>query len=177
MNERGIWTLESEYKTHVFDQSLCDEIISLFGLQNIVDIGAGNCAYTKYFNSHGIHCVGYDGAEFTPSPCKILDFTEPIDIGEHDLVLCLEVGEHIPKEYEQTFIDNLCNASREWLILSWAIPGQGGDGHVNCRKNFYVINEMQKRGMWYNAGLTRRLRESASVSWFKNTLMTFEWSR
>ena len=35
-----------------------------------------------------------------------------------DWVICLEVAEHIPKEYEETFVNNLVKATPNGIVLS-----------------------------------------------------------
>ncbi|WP_245562228.1 hypothetical protein [Niabella aurantiaca] len=57
--------------------------------------------------------------------------------------------------------------------MSWAIEGQGGDGHVNCRNNDYIIKEMRQRGFVEFEDAKLFLRSMASYSWFKNSLMVF----
>jgi SAM-dependent methyltransferase len=178
IHERGYWTSKTETDTHEFDKSLCDAIIYHFGfVESIADIGCGNGKYIQAFLDKGIDCSGFDGnpqtPELTGQICKVMDFSSPADIGRFDLVLSLEVGEHIPVEYEQVFIDNLVKASREYIILSWAIEGQLGIGHVNCRDNLYIIRELQKRGFDFNRGASELLREKSTLPWFKNTLMVF----
>jgi cyclopropane fatty-acyl-phospholipid synthase-like methyltransferase len=177
MDVRGIWTTKEEIATHEFDGNLCYTISQLFE-GDFVDIGCGNGAYTKYLNEHDRHCVGYDGSpltkEITNGLCDIKDFSVPVNIGKYDNVLCLEVGEHIPLQYEQVFINNLCNATKENIILSWAVVGQGGTGHVNNRDNYYVIGEMQQRGFMLDHSITKSLREGATLSWFKTTLLVFK---
>jgi tryptophanyl-tRNA synthetase len=105
--------------------------------------------------------------------CLVKDFSQPASVGRFNLVLSLEVGEHIPAQYEQTFIDNLINSSREYIVLSWAVENQPGIGHVNCRNNDFVISEFQKRGLDYSKGSSEYLREHSTLPWFKNTLMVF----
>ncbi|KAK7004434.1 hypothetical protein BgiMline_005954, partial [Biomphalaria glabrata] len=54
---------------------------------------------------------------------KFLDLTSPqYDVPIFDWVLSIEVGEHIPPQYEDTYLDNLARHAREGLILSWASP-------------------------------------------------------
>lgn len=181
MENRGSWTLKSETDTHVFDESLCSAIVTVCQNQNIksiVDIGCGNGAYVEFLNKQGLNCWGYDGSpmteELTGGVCKRKDFSERVNIGKFGLVLSLEVGEHIPKDYEQIFLDNLTDAAIGLIILSWAVVGQGGDGHVNCQNNDYVIQQMENRGFYYDFETTQYLREKASISWLKNTILAFE---
>lgn len=179
ITDRGIWTSTDETNTHMFDEPLCKAIIK--GLKHgmtVVDLGCGNGAYTMALRNAGFMCIGYDGSplteELTGGICRILDLSEPVQIGRYDLVLSLEVGEHIPSKYEDVFIKNLDNACRMFIILSWAIEGQPGTGHVNCRNNDYVIGKMRDRGFFYCPESTQELRDSSTLPWFKNTLLVFQ---
>jgi len=180
INEHGIWMSKEETDKHVFDKSLSFAMINMFRFnsETTVDIGCGNGEYIKDFLKHGKNCIGYDGSPLTPEItdgiCKVMDFSEIVDIGKFDLVVSLEVGEHIPREYEQNFIDNICNASKDHVVLSWAIEGQGGDGHFNERNNDYVKGEMLKRGFIYQKKESHKLRGESTVPWFENTIMVFE---
>ena len=177
MNNRGCWTTREEADTHVFDAQLCEAIIATFPVSTAVDIGCGKGDYVRALRDADIPCWGYDGSPLTKEFCEVcetMDFSVPQDIGEFDLVLSMEVGEHVPVEYEQVFIDNICRASREYVCLSWAIEGQGGTGHVNCRNNGYIINEMYRRGFDVDWEHTEYLREQSTLPWFKNTIMVFE---
>jgi hypothetical protein len=161
---------------HCFDEALCNEIARTFKVTSVVDIGCGDGRYVMCLNEHGIKCVGFDGNPDTAqvSSCGVCDFSIPVDIGKYELVLCLEVGEHIPRKYEQVFLDNIRRASIDWIILSWAIEGQDGNGHVNCRDNWYVVREMRQRDYELDVELTKQLRGVSTISWFRNTLMVYQ---
>ena len=49
---------------------------------------------------------------------------------KYDLVLCLEVAEHLEEESAKKFIECLTNLG-DLIIFSAAIPGQGGQNHLN----------------------------------------------
>lgn len=181
MNERGSWTTNDETNTHDWDKLLAGAIITIcqnLQVKSIIDIGCGNGGYTMNFLKHGINCVGYDGSPLTPeitkSICQIKDFSEIVDLGKFDLVLSLEVGEHIPVKYEQIFIDNVCHAAKDLITISWGIEGQLGYGHVNCRNNDYVIAEFEKRNFIFDKETTDYLREKSTFHWFKNTILCFK---
>ncbi len=191
----GIWTLDEARRSHFFDEPLAAMICNAWWKPDhqysIADLGCGRGAYAYYIQLRQLGRVtGYEG---TPgmqhsdiavhSPIYEYDLSKPRTdmkiFGEnllsYGLVLCLEVGEHIPKEHEQNVFDNvsLFVADGGDLILSWAIPGQGGVGHVNEQPNDYVIEQMQQRGFTHNKELSDRLRDAARLPWFKNTLMVF----
>jgi hypothetical protein len=183
ISESGIWLSGEETDTHEFDPVLARAIIKFFPhVKSVVDIGCGNGKYVMNFMANGIPCKGYDGSPLTPKLtgglCEVMDFSEPVEIGRFDLVLSLEVGEHIPAQYEQIFLDNLCNAATKFLLISWATEGQYGIGHVNCHANIYIINKLKPRGFLYVRWFSELLREETSLPWFENTLMLFiKWSR
>jgi tryptophanyl-tRNA synthetase len=92
-----------------------------------------------------------------------------------DVVLSLEVGEHIPEEFEEQFIDNICKHAKKHLVISWAIEGQGGSGHVNCKNNNYIIAQVKDRGFTYNFNDSETIRKAATnASWFGYTIMVFD---
>jgi SAM-dependent methyltransferase len=164
--------------THVYDKSLSDAIVRCYiDYDTVVDIGCGKGEYVRNFIDNGISCMGFDGSPLTPELteglCRVMDFSEHADIGKFDMVLSLEVGEHIPRNYEQIFFDNICGASEKKIVLSWAIEGQGGNGHYNERNNNYVIIEMGKRGFLWDVIETQYLRKNSTLPWFKNTIMAF----
>jgi hypothetical protein len=59
------------------------------------------------------------------------------------------------------------------LILSWALPGQGGCGHLNEQPNEYVIEQMLEKGFAFDEGESLKLRATVRWWWFENTLMVF----
>ena len=91
-------------------------------------------------------------------------------------MLSLEVGEHLPVQYEtlsSRLIDTLDAHNRCGVVLSWAVVGQDGKGHVNCRSNEYVIAAMERRGYVYDAAAARGGRAVAELQWLAKTFMVF----
>lgn len=177
IHERGYWMDKKETDTHEFDASLANAIGEVFPGCSLVDIGCGNGKYVNKLSFMGFDVTGYDGSPLTPEltggKCKVCDFSYPVDIGQFDIVLSLEVGEHIPAEYEQVFIDNLVRSAKKFIILSWAVEGQPGVGHFNCRNNDYIAEQLQERGFRLMKWLTGYLRSASTLPWFKNTIMVF----
>ncbi|HXP49877.1 MAG TPA: hypothetical protein VN922_07990, partial [Bacteroidia bacterium] len=62
------------------------------------------------------------------------------------------------------------------IIMSWAVEGQAGIGHINCRNNYWVVEQLKKRGYKLDEEKTLSMRLAVAdchCSWFKNTLMYF----
>jgi len=68
-----------------------------------------------------------------------LNYTEARHLSKkYDFAICFEVAEHIPKQFETTYLNNLIKHCKKGIVISWAIVGQKGIGHVNCQNNDYV---------------------------------------
>ena len=174
IHEHGYWLTEDG---HEFDGPLCDALIMFFKnelVATITDMGCGPGAYVRRFNESKLYATGYDGNPNTKEAMVFMvDLAEPQKLRTSDWSLSLEVGEHIPQQYEQIFLDNVANHASMGVVLSWAVPDQPGRGHVNCRTNEYVKAEMDKRGFVHDDRAATTLRAAATKWWFKNTLMVF----
>jgi hypothetical protein len=132
------------------------------------------------FLENNIECKAYDGNPNTPTLSNglgaVLDLSVDTNLNhKYECVLSLEVGEHIPKQYEDIFINNICKHSNKLIIISWAIIGQAGDGHVNCQNNDYIISKITEQKFEYCPTHTNFLRHNSSLFWFKNTIMVFKY--
>lgn len=177
----GSWNGDTDSKHH-HDNRLCEYLISIFRekqVKNVLDLGCGSGLYAKKFIDNNIACSCYDGhpdtKQITNGICETIDLSQEISLGNtYDCVMSLEVGEHIPKIYENNFINNIVKHSHNFIIISWAIPGQPGDGHINCQNNKYIIDNIQEKNWHFNQSITNSLRRESSLWWFKNTLMFFQ---
>ena len=84
-----------------------------------------------------------------------------------DLVISIEVAEHIPASSHQMFVKALASRSRKWLLFSAAVPGAGFDtsaglGHISCRtpRAWRELIEMHSPFI-FNAALTHAVQEAA----------------
>jgi SAM-dependent methyltransferase len=185
ISNTGYWILDSVGmdREHAFDLGVCMEIVALAKrTDKIIDLGCGKCDYTNKLLDLGFDIVGIDGNPITPQYCsrsdkiRVCDLTSDIVYEtSYDLVLCLEVAEHVPAQYEDSLIRNIDRAVNPGgtLLLSWGVEGQPGYGHVNCRNNDYVKNVFTKFGYTSNEAIENNIREKASLPWFKNTIMVF----
>jgi hypothetical protein len=180
ISTNGSWIIDDvNTSEHCFDIQLSNSLIELISenkFKTLYDLGCGLGKYVSEIRNSGFEIDGFDGNPYTESLtyglCKVLDLSQPQELSERDCTISLEVGEHIPKEFEDIYLSNLCKSSKN-IILSWAIEGQAGYGHVNCRNNDYIINKMYQRGYNINLEYTNFLREKSSLWWFKNTIMVF----
>lgn len=182
VSKTGIWDLKTanSHGGHKHDETLMLKILELYKPNRIADIGCGDGWYCSQFKKNGYKLVhGFEGS-WDMIKNGVFDEIFLMDLSKmqlvqdkYDLVLCLEVGEHIPNEFEQTFIDNIASFCEKELILSWAIPNQNGRGHVNERSLEYVQSEMIKRNFKVDESKTQSLRSSTDLKWLKTNVTAY----
>ena len=181
IHQNGYWEGLEAVSQHVYDSSLGNSLVQFFKAQNVnslVDFGCGMGNYVKTFRQKNINAIGYDGnpntPELTNNLCNVLDLSIPKIFDEpFDWVMSLEVGEHLPPQFEDIFINNLHNNNKYGIVLSWAINGQGGHGHVNEKNNDYIKSKICKLGYANDVKSENKLRRDSTLDWFKNTIMVF----
>lgn len=180
MTETGIWDLAEATEHHAFSYKLAKFIGEYLPKEKmLIDFGCGSGTYLRYFHDIGFKLLhGVEGMElpFEFGGVAVQDLSKSIIKDPIGNSLCLEVGEHIPSQYEHIFLDNICNNTNGKLILSWAIPSQDGVGHVNCRDNQWVVDEVCSRGFTANLVDTIEIRKHVDnhTAYFKDTLMIFD---
>jgi cyclopropane fatty-acyl-phospholipid synthase-like methyltransferase len=107
---------------------------------------------------------------------SLQDLTIDFQLPPVDFLMCLEVCEHVPKEFEDKLlhtIDRHVNPGGT-LVISWAVIGQGGFGHVNCQNNDYVISKFMSMNYSFDKTTSDYLRTQESCAgWFRNTILVF----
>lgn len=179
------------YKLHWRAPIFCRAVVSEIDFKNVIDVGCADGDIAKEwlvsgFDSYGME--GSDGAkEFSvlPSDRQIwYDIRVPLgDKSElkFDLVVSLEVAEHIEPEYADVYVDNLIRLSRGSILLSAAPPGQGGHYHVNCQTPGYWEAKFEGHGYYRNKsvedGIKYRIapwKNAAGIKAFYHNLLYFQ---
>lgn len=131
---------------------VCQAIYNWYCPQTMIDVGCGAGDLVKQFQDMGVDSWGIDGASnavpylmFSADRFIQHDLRKPLELGrKFDLVISLEVAEHIEPEYADVFTKNLAALADEFILISAAPPGQGGLSHVNCQPNEYWISKMSE---------------------------------
>ncbi len=178
----GIFTLDEAKIEHHSSTRLAHQLTTVLPPNiPVIDYGCGKGTYIKHLSENGYECTGYEGtpeidkvADF--SPIIVADLTKPLGERPSGSVICLEVAEHIDAKYEGVLLDNITENCTGKLIISWAVVGQGGCGHVNEQNAHYVIPTIEKRGFKFNAGQSEKLRTFAGADlwWFKKSIYVFD---
>jgi hypothetical protein len=172
-NEGVIW--------HQHSNHLMKKILEYFPKDiPVIDLGCGHNFYVSVLNYFGYKSSGYDVVDLGSIYYIYGDLTKEMNWAfetgdKKSNVISLEVGEHIPESFSNTYLNNVTRFGSD-VIMSWAVPGQAGIGHINCKPNSWVISEMANRGFILDQTKTDSLREAVKhchCSWFQNTLMYF----
>ena len=106
---------------------------------SILDVGCGLGNWIEVAKKlSGAEIIGVDGDYVDRSLLKIdenefveKDLTKPFDLNrKFDLAICLEVAEHLPEVSAEGFVKSITNHS-DVIMFSAALPGQGGQNHIN----------------------------------------------
>jgi len=122
-------------------------------IRSVADFGCGQGAWLGVWAAAGASVAGVDGPYvdrtrllIDPGDYHVANLTESIDLGRRfDLVQSLEVAEHLPAAKAEQFIDTL-TAHGSHVLFSAAVPGQGGENHVNERPLDYWRAIFRERG-------------------------------
>ncbi len=180
-NDRGIWEKETARDHHVFSYRLAEYLAKLLPRDRpVFDFGCGTGAYSKYLRDVGFTDVtaieGADLEELFETKVEVHDLSEPFNLRRAGSVVSLEVGEHIPGERMQVFLENLARHCSGLIVLTWAVVGQDGIGHVNNRDNYEIIGRVQELGFDFLWRESKEIREKIEkhCAWFSNTIMIFK---
>ncbi|KAF4730532.1 hypothetical protein FOZ62_001499, partial [Perkinsus olseni] len=164
------------------DKGILRTILRLLPMDSsLCDFGGLDGRYALWLNDTGlVEAYAVDGIrgifELTDGAVMEADLTTPnLTLWrQFDCVLSLEVAEHIPKQHERVFLENLARHARECLIVSWALPETLGEGHVNSMSE----EESHRRvvevtGFVRDDTATKMLRESAEIEWIASTVAMY----
>jgi SAM-dependent methyltransferase len=122
--------------------------------RSVVDVGCGNGAWLAQCREHGAQeILGFDGPWIEPDLLRIprerfraVDLSQPLPVErQFDLVVSLEVAEHLPPESAEVFAQSLTTLGST-ILFSAAIPYQGGTRHLNERWPSYWYPMFAARG-------------------------------
>jgi SAM-dependent methyltransferase len=136
--------------------------------KSVVDVGCGLGTWLTVFEENGIkEITGVDGEYVDRSQLHIssdnfiaADLVQPFRLPKKfDLVISLEVAEHLPESAAETFVQTLTSLG-DTVLFSAAVPGQGGQNHLNEQWPEYWNDKFEQYGfcffdiirdkIWYN---------------------------
>ncbi len=122
--------------------------------KSVLDVGCGRGVWLSEWQRVGVgDCIGVDGpyidrASLAIPPERFIawDLSRPLSLHRgFDIVQSFEVAQCIDSACADGFIDSLCRHG-ELIIFSSAVPGQGGERHVNEQPLEYWREKFLLRG-------------------------------
>lgn len=171
------WFAARRARRRTVDEGLLRAVLGTIPAgKTIIDLGAGTGELVRALACEGRQAMGFDGTPgieaLTGGLVKQADLTDSMaGIPTADWVLSFEVGEHIPSGHAAAFLDNVSSTGLEGVMLSWAVIGQRGHGHVNCRSPEWVAAEMGYRNWVVDDQLTLAARQMAGGGWERKLLV------
>jgi len=152
--------------------------------RSVVDLGCGIGTFLGVSASLGVEVVqGLDGdwvdrdllAKNMPlSRFRVADLSRPLPppVARADLALCLEVAEHLPAESAEMLVRNIV-ATSDVVLFSAAIPGQGGQHHVNEQWPGYWAELFRAEGYCLHDVIRPMIWDEEEISWWyrQNTFL------
>lgn len=151
---------------------------------SVLDVGCGHGLYLDIARQCGAtEILGIDGMDRSGTALAEgeylkLDLQKQHALGrKFDLVLYLEVVEHIQPDATDVLFDFLAKHATGTVLFSMAEPGQPGHGHINCRRMDEVLDHWQDRGWWPDLNATLGFRSLATLSWFRRNVVVLRNER
>lgn len=164
MGKRVIMYNPSQYNTvewfeslkwqHQWIEKMAGWWVGEYGLpKTVIDFGAGDGWWLKAFHDMGSNVGAIElheiAREYIPPQVQtfIHDLTAPIFFDrKYDLVICLEVAEHLPKEAADVLVETIAFHTKNLLLFSAAGLGQPGEGHINLQPQTYWRKKIKSQG-------------------------------
>lgn len=165
---------------------VAESIIERLRPRFVVDVGCGSAALLAALAARGVRTLGLEGsaagvagARRRGIDVRQTDLAQPFAVDPCDVVISLEVAEHLPESAADAFIDSLVAAAPH-VVFSAATPGQGGQDHINEQPHEYWIEKFRARGFALDAATTDAVRaewrQRGVAPWYCNNVMFFRRS-
>lgn len=156
----------------------------MFEPQSVIDFGCAVGSHLEPFYKRGVEVQGVEAHEAAIENAVIPqehilqhDLREPFEVSKkYDLAISIEVAEHIPERFSDTFVSTISKSSNT-IVLTAAQPGQGGDHHVNEQPKSYWVQKFEKRGFIHDEEQAKTLAQLLEVEhsdWVKDNLLLFK---
>lgn len=157
-------------------------LLDLVGAGSVVDVGCGTGTWLRQFLELGVEdALGIDGEwvdrealRIPVASFQVADLAQPPEPERRfDLVVSLEVAEHLPPDSAEAFVDFLTGLGPV-VAFSAAIPGQGGSGHVNEQWPGYWAEMFAARGFVPRDAIRPRIWNEERIAWwFRQNLLLY----
>lgn len=155
-------------------QEIVPLVLELLNPKSVVDVGCGIGVWLAVFGEHGIeNILGIDSIHVDKRMLRIpaekfltADLRKPFCVGRRfDLVVSLEVAEHLPIESAGDFVKSLVELG-DVVLFSAAVPFQGGTRHLNEQWPDYWKQHFQRRGYVAVDALRKKIWQNERIKFY-----------
>jgi hypothetical protein len=155
-------------KYHASEVDIARRLYDAWQPDSVLDIGCAIGSYLEGFRQCGV--AAHDLCGWEPyadyarpyAPLSIAHRIKRKDAGvkhwpyrRFDLVMSIEVAEHIRPEGSYAFAENLTAHAGDTILLTAAPPKQPGKGHINCMPHDFWIEAIGCLGWRYDDSKTK----------------------
>ncbi len=165
-------------KVHNLESSsdLVSFLYDTFRPSSVLDVGCGLGNFLYGFKKLGVMEVkGVDGPwvkrekrllYIEDEEFLVHDLQLPLELNKkYDLVISLEVGEHLSESAAKTHVQNLISAGNI-IVFSAAVPFQGGQNHINEQWPSYWENIFAKYDFLLNDVIRPNIWSNTNIPWW-----------
>ena len=170
-DKSGIFEDEWHLKNLFLDLPPMEFIWNYFKPKNVLDVGCGSGGYIWYLQYLGCKEVsGISEKSLIIPENKYIkhDLAQSFDLEKkYDLVICLEVAEHLSENAALKLIKDIDKHSKRIIVFSAAEINQPGKDHINCKKIDYWIDLWNNLGWETDDFATMQFRALSTFSWLR----------
>ena len=162
-------------------QRIVPLVLAIVPARSVLDVGCGTGHFLRAFREAGVsEITGIDG-DHVPRDQLVIDAHHfvPADLSRgfdlkrrYDLVVSLEVAEHLPPSSAEAFVASLVRHGSA-VVFSAAIPFQGGTAHLNEQWQSYWARLFARHGYDAYDPFRPVVWHDTQVAWWyrQNTLL------
>ena len=163
-------------------QAIVPLIVELLQPNSVIDVGCGLGSWLSVFKEYGVtDILGIDGDYVARQKLQIpqesflsMDLKKPLTLDRQwDLVVSLEVAEHLPDTSAEVFVNSLAKLGKV-ILFSAAIPFQEGEHHINEQWQDYWVKHFQSIGYFPVDYIRRKVWQNPRVAyWYAQNILIF----